>query len=375
MNIDATLEWFRIYTVYVTDWLFTTDRVIQYAIVVFSFIFAAYLSRYVRATIPAPESVLGRHYIKRFFHRLSRRTAFPVGLLILLGAGMLWHEYYQANHNILTRTSYLAVAWLLIRMGSTFISNPTISRTVSTIIWTVAALSLLDYLPLTINWLDNIKLDSAPGGLTVYDIIVSSLSVAAFVWAALSLSEIIDRSLKNKLGLSLSAQALLSKIFRFSLLAIAFLIGLYAVGIDLTAFAVFGGAMAVGIGLGLQKVFSNLIAGIILLSDNSIKPGDTIVSEGRYGKVNKLSARYISIVTRDGTKRVKRVGEKWARFQTETFANNSQPWYCLISPDEQLLNNPKGYTPDVKEYADFLQCGLDAYNDLGQLSDNAEIGQ
>jgi small-conductance mechanosensitive channel len=71
-------------------------------------------------------------------------------------------------------------------------------------------------------------------------------------------------------------------------------------GIDLTALAVFGGAIGVGLGLGLQKVVSNFISGVILLLDKSIKPGDVIEISNTYGKINKLAARYTSVISRDG---------------------------------------------------------------------------
>lgn len=66
-------------------------------------------------------------------------------------------------------------------------------------------------------------------------------------------------------------------------------------------------------------------------------------------------------VTQQGRKRkIKTVGDKWAVFQTETFVNNSQPWYALISNDEKLLVSPVGYTPNVQEFASYLKCGLEA---------------
>jgi small-conductance mechanosensitive channel len=68
----------------------------------------------------------------------------------------------------------------------------------------------------------------------------------------------------------------------------------------LTALAVFTGAVGVGIGLGLQKVVSNLISGVILLLDRSIKPGDVIEINGTYGWITSLNARYVSLATRDG---------------------------------------------------------------------------
>jgi hypothetical protein len=66
--------------------------------------------------------------------------------------------------------------------------------------------------------------------------------------------------------------------------------------------------------------------------------------------------------TSDGRKKeIKTVGSRWSTLQTQTFQNNSQPYYALLTPDGTLLNPPRGYTPEAKEYADWLTCGLEAY--------------
>ena len=300
MDLTGSLESITLFFDWVINWLLTANLVAQATLVVISFIAAAYISRYVRQNIRLAEREKQLRPVARFYYRFIRRIAFPTALILLLWVGMLAFLGADEAYQLISKAISLSVAWLLIRMGSTLISNPMLSRTATLIIWVITALYLTNYLQLTTGWLDGISLDGRKEGLTVYDLIVSSLSVAAFVYGALALSRITDSVLHNKSGLSPSAQALISKVVKFTLLGVAALIGLSVVGIDLTAFAVFGGAIAVGIGLGLQKVFSNLIAGIILLSDNSIKPGDTIVSAGRYGKVNRLSARYISMITRDG---------------------------------------------------------------------------
>ena len=62
-----------------------------------------------------------------------------------------------------------------------------------------------------------------------------------------------------------------------------------------------------------------------------------------------------------GQKKIRTKGDKWAFFQTDNFNNNSQPWYALVTNTGTLLNTPVGYTPEVKDYVNFLQCGLDAY--------------
>jgi small-conductance mechanosensitive channel len=76
---------------------------------------------------------------------------------------------------------------------------------------------------------------------------------------------------------------------------------LHYIGIDLTIFALFSGAMGLGLGIGLQKVFANLISGFILLADRSIKPGDVIKLKNTYGQINFLGSRCVSVLTRDGT--------------------------------------------------------------------------
>lgn len=286
---------------WIAENLFTLDRLAQYAIVILGLILAFYISKWVRTRLQLPEQDEQGYRMRHLLFRVARRLIFPVTLFLWISLATLIFELLELPHRPLNLANSLVVAWALIRLASSLISNATISHVVSSIIWAIAALNILGVLPKTIAWLEGIKLGSEKNALSMYDIISSTLSVAIFVWIAMAVAAMIERAIHNNANLSASTEALLTKISRFLLITLAFLIGLNTVGIDLTAFAVFGGAMGVGIGLGLQKVFSNLIAGIILLLDKSIKPGDTIVLNGRYGKVNSLSARYVSMLTRDGT--------------------------------------------------------------------------
>jgi small-conductance mechanosensitive channel len=93
---------------------------------------------------------------------------------------------------------------------------------------------------------------------------------------------------------------LMVKFMQVILYGFAFFIGLKAVGFDLTGLAVLSGAIGIGLGFGLQKVVSNLVSGVIILMDKSIKPGDVISLGETFGLINTLGARYASVVTRDG---------------------------------------------------------------------------
>jgi small-conductance mechanosensitive channel len=94
---------------------------------------------------------------------------------------------------------------------------------------------------------------------------------------------------------------LFAKLSKLLLIAVAVLAALQSLGVNLTALTVFSGAVGLGLGFGLQKAVSNLVSGIILLLDRSIKPGDVIALGSTYGWIQSLGARYVAVVTRDGT--------------------------------------------------------------------------
>ena len=133
--------------------------------------------------------------------------------------------------------------------------------------------------------------------LTVLQIGIALLVLFAVVRLA---SRFINHSIRRAKGLDATQQLLAQKLASVGLLVAAFFIGIDIAGIDLTALAVFSGAFGLAVGFGLQKTFGNLIAGIILLMDRSIKPGDVVVVGDSFGHVSKIGVRAVSIVTRDG---------------------------------------------------------------------------
>ncbi len=133
--------------------------------------------------------------------------------------------------------------------------------------------------------------------LTVLQVLVTLVALYAVVKL---LNRVVGHSIHRATGLDATQQLLAQKLASVAILIAAFFIGIDLVGIDLTALAVFSGAFGLAVGFGLQKTFGNLIAGIILLMDRSIKPGDVIVVGESFGHVTKIGVRAVSIVTRDG---------------------------------------------------------------------------
>ncbi len=136
--------------------------------------------------------------------------------------------------------------------------------------------------------------------LSLLDILNFALIAALLFGIVRIVLRIIDRSIGNIHALDLSQRVLFQKLANIAIVAVAFFIGIDVLGIDLTALAVFSGAFGLALGFGLQKTFGNLISGLILLMDRSIKPGDVIFVGDTFGWVNKIGVRAVSVLTRDG---------------------------------------------------------------------------
>jgi small-conductance mechanosensitive channel len=175
---------------------------------------------------------------------------------------------------------------------------------ISTGIWVLVALHLLNWLPGLLNSLDEFAFELGETRISVLAIIKLVISIAVMLVLAMWLSGAIERRIRASKHLSAGVRVAVAKIARFGLLIIALFISLDAVGIDLTAFTVFGGALGVGLGFGLQRIASNFISGFIVIFDRSIRPGDVISIGDTFGWVQELRARYIVVRDRDGVERL-----------------------------------------------------------------------
>jgi small-conductance mechanosensitive channel len=176
--------------------------------------------------------------------------------------------------------------------------------------WVAWALALFLFVAILADAVGGLDKVSGPLDTLAFTIGSRRLSLLALIqilvallalYAAVKLvNRLIAQSLQRATGLDPTQRLLTQKLAALAVIAIAFFVGIDLAGIDLTALAVFSGALGLAVGFGLQKTFGNLIAGIILLMDRSIKPGDVISVGETFGQVNKIGVRAVSIVTRDG---------------------------------------------------------------------------
>ena len=136
--------------------------------------------------------------------------------------------------------------------------------------------------------------------VSVLDVLtILVIAVLLYVGAKLVLWGL-KRVIRRANRLDPTQSLLMEKLASIAVLAVAFFIGIDLVGFDLSSLAIFSGAVGLAIGFGLQKTFGNLIAGIILLMDRSVKPGDVIVVGESFGAISKIGTRAVSVITRDG---------------------------------------------------------------------------
>lgn len=227
--------------------------------------------------------------------------AFPLILVVtvwLIDAIAIQAGY---RHNVVRLVASLLNAWIVIRLAAAIVDDPVWARTIATIAWTLAALNIVGWLEPGIEILDGLALQVGEFRVSVYGIIKAVLSLAVLLWVASFASRLFEQRIQKVHRLTPSVQVLMSKLLKLVLLSVAVLFALSTIGVDLTALAVFGGAVGVGIGLGLQRIVANLISGVILLLDRSIKPGDVIAIGETFGWIQSLGARYTAVRTRDGT--------------------------------------------------------------------------
>lgn len=208
---------------------------------------------------------------------------------------------WPASDWLLSAALLLALAWLVISVVSQLIRNRTVGRLFAIVAWIYVATVILGITDNIALVLDGLGFEAGDTRLSVLTLLKGLIVFVVLMWLAFSAGNFLDHRLQRSNELTPSLRILIGKILRITLVVIAALVAITTgFNIDLTVFAVFAGALGVGIGFGLQQVVSNFVSGIVILLDRSIKPGDTISLGGTFGWIQELRARFVSVVTRDG---------------------------------------------------------------------------
>lgn len=246
-----------------------------------------------------------------------RRTAVRTGVLVtvpfilwlwLLAGSTLLRHWRKLPTDILHYAILLAGALTLIRMG-VFVLRHSFSPgsklkawegALTFTIWSIIALHILGWMPFIKEVLDEYAVTFGDVRISLLTISSFFLSIALLMLLALWTASALHVRLMRAQSLDMSVKIALVKLSKFLLLLLAVIVALINAGIDFTALTVFGGALAVGLGLGLQRTVSNFVSGFVLIFEKSIHPGDVISVAGTFGVVQSLNARYVVVRTGDG---------------------------------------------------------------------------
>jgi small-conductance mechanosensitive channel len=290
--------------------LMSPQSLLQFSLIALAWVFAMMLDQRLRSRFSVILGEEGKATVKTLAMRGSQRLILPMAMLliVILVRSLLDALAYEVwlldiFMPLLLSLAIIRITVFLLRRAYT--PSPLIKAwesIISTSIWLIVVLHLVGVLPDITALLDELGVTIGNKRVSVLAVIKVTLSVIVFLLLASWLSRVLERRVMGSRHLGVSMRLAISKTIKIVLLSLAVLIALNSVGIDLTALTVFGGALGVGLGLGLQRITSNFVSGMILLYDRSIRPGDviTIGAEGRFGWVQELRARYVVVRDRDG---------------------------------------------------------------------------
>jgi small-conductance mechanosensitive channel len=261
---------------------------------------------------------LSRLWGPKYYHWLRAREGWTITrmrwalvihkrLALIFFVGLVWltvsimrEVTWPSRSYLLGIVANLALAWLMVALATRLINNKPLRQVVRLGAWVWVTLRILNLSGDAVQLMDSIALDLGTMRISVWIVLQAVFILGVMFFGARFLSHTASNRIERNEDISPSMQVLLVKVLQIGLYSVAFFVGLRAVGVDLTGLAVLSGAIGVGLGFGLQKVVSNLVSGVIILLDKSIKPGDVISLGETFGWIQSLGARYVSVVTRDG---------------------------------------------------------------------------
>ncbi|MCV2863403.1 mechanosensitive ion channel [Defluviimonas sp. WL0075] len=233
---------------------------------------------------------------------LQRRLQLIFFVLLAWGADVVLSAIttFPSRRYLVALVATIATALLAVSLAARLIRSPFLRRLATWGLWAYVVIYFLGLSDGFSDFLDRVSVEFGDFRLSMLSVLKAMAVTGILFLGARTLAEQAQNRIEGNREISPSMQVLAIKFLQILLYGAAVFIGLKAVGFDLTGLAVLSGAIGVGLGFGLQKVVSNLVSGVIILLDKSVKPGDVISLGETFGWIERLGARYVSVVTREG---------------------------------------------------------------------------
>jgi small-conductance mechanosensitive channel len=231
-----------------------------------------------------------------------RRVIFPLLAMLLLIAGRAalgyWHKTNLLSVAIPLFGALAGIRFAVYLLRLAFPEGGRVGgfeRSIATLVWAALVMHLTGILPEIVARLSDIELTAGAHTLSLWTLLSAAFWVCVTLLLAMWAGAALEARLMRAEGLHSSLRVVFARLGKAALLIAAVLVVLPLVGVDLTVLSVFGGALGVGLGLGLQKIASNYLSGFIILLDRSIRLGDMITADNQYGQVTKITTRYVVV--------------------------------------------------------------------------------
>lgn len=359
-------------------WLSSPQFYAQVGAIIAAILIARITAKIIRNKIswlseePDPKSKLAK--VRGYFYAV-RTLIYPALCYIILGiAAQVVASVFGVDWLIRIAIS-ISVVFLIYKAIDLFIKHPLIRTVLLYICIPIATLHAFGWLDQTIEFLDSVEFKAGNIRLSLYFLIKTAIVGGFFFWLGSTSNKSGQNMIRSQKTLDIATQELIAKLFQIALFAGIFILALQVLGLDLTALAVFGGAIAVGIGFGLQQIASNFISGLILLMERTITVGDFIeLEDGRSGILKELNMRSATLETFDG----KELFVPNEKFITGVFINwthddprqryeveFSVSYDTDITDLPELIVNAASKHPSVLQEPEKPDCELREFGDSG----------
>ncbi len=304
----------------IIDWVTNQQTLIQLTIVVFSFVIAQIVTKLLGKrfkTLRELPSTESKRPSELILHSLGK-LLFPVlGLLLLKISSELITTADQDNWLITTAIT-TGLVFLYIYFVREFIHNTVTSKAMLYIGVPLLVLQSTGLLPYINSAFESVSMQVGNIKISLAGVLRVTIFGTSIFWLGRVSNNSAQKYIRNQEKIDYRTREVAAKLFEISIFVVVFLVLLQIIGINLTALAVFGGALGVGLGFGLQAIASNFISGLIILLDRSLSIGDFVeLEDGRSGFVTSLNMRSTTLETFDG----KDIMVPNEMFITSTFIN------------------------------------------------------
>lgn len=240
------------------------------------------------------------HFLRNGIYQ-ARDLLFPLFVILIMTAAVDLSEYVLRQAWLVRIAEGLAVVLMIYSVISRFIANRLVQSLVKWIAIPIAILQIFGLLDNAVGYLESQFVEIGNIRISAYGVVRVIIFGALLFWLGRISNKVGQRVIRQQANLEIGTREIFAKLYQVGLFVVIFILLLQVMGVNITALAVFGGALGVGLGFGLQSIASNFISGVILLLDRSLAVGDYIeLEDGRVGTIRQLNMRSTTLETYDG---------------------------------------------------------------------------